>query len=90
MEPLDVIRDIQQTGVAEQPWSVLVQRGTVKDVLRPEEAEETGAAVRRLAQESGESVAVYAVDSRLPHPPPVGTPVDPPALGWLRHPAASA
>jgi hypothetical protein len=90
MEPLDVIRDLQQTGVAEQPWSVLVQHGTVKEVLRPEEAEETRSAVRRLAQESGQPVTVYAVDSRLPHPPPVGAPVVPPALGWIQRQVASA
>lgn len=85
MEPLDVIRDIQQTGTVEQPWQVLVQDGTVKDVLRPEEAEGIDDAVRRLVAETDKPVTVYAVDSRLPHPPTVGSPVDPLALGWVEN-----
>lgn len=83
MEPLDVIREIQRTGTVEQPWSVLVQERTVKEVLRPEEADTTAAAAQRLTLETDKPVIIYAVDSRLPHPPPVGSPVDPLAMGWV-------
>ena len=83
MEPREVVNDIQDTGAVLQPRLVLVQDGIVVQQFPPGCDHEVHQAVERLAQD-GRQVTVYAVDARLPAPPPAGKAIDAVEAGWVR------
>jgi hypothetical protein len=83
MQPHKVIADIRQNDGVERPAFVLVSNGTVVAHFGPDEAVAAADTAYRMTERDGHHIDVYEVDRRLPLPPPVGTPVDPLALGWV-------
>lgn len=69
-------------GAVAQPRLVLVQHNTVIQVFPCGNEAAAHRAAQLLAATTGQPIAIYEVDARLPLPPALGCEIDPIAAGW--------